>query len=185
MAKYTDELRDHSFDGIQEYDNPLPTWWLWLFYVTIAFAVVYVPYTHLTEGKLLVDEYAVEMAEAEKKYGSQKIEWDAAALAERCKTDAWKETANADYKTHCVACHRADGGGLVGPAFTDDKYIHGGSLVDIANTITVGVPAKGMIAWKKVLKQDQIRDLTCLVRDFRGKKAENPKAPQGEKYTGD
>lgn len=185
MAKPTDELRGHHFDGIQEYDNPLPTWWLWLFYLTIAFAAVYIPYIHNAEGALLVDEYQAEMSAAEAKYGSMKIEWNAAELATHCETDAWKAPADADFKTNCVACHRADGGGLVGPALTDDSYLHGGRLADIANTITVGVPAKGMIAWSKVLKQDQIRDLTCYVHSLRGTKVANPKAPEGTKVDAD
>ncbi len=180
MGKPTDELRGHHFDGIQEYDNPLPTWWLWLFYVTIAIAVVYIPYHHMTDGKLLVDEYKAEMAEAVEKYGSQKIEWNEEELAARCKTSEWKAGAEKDYKANCLACHRADGGGLVGPAFTDDHYVHGGTLADIANTITVGVPAKGMVSWIKVLKKEQIQDLACYVRDFRGKKTDtDPKAPEG------
>ncbi len=179
MSRVTDEVRDHRFDGIQEYDNPLPRWWLWLFYVTIIFGVVYAPVIHFTEGRTIVAEYQAEMAEADEKYGLNTIEWDNAELLSHCATDAWKEGAAKDFTTSCAACHRKDGGGLVGPAFTDDHYLHGGRPADIARIITEGVPAKGMIAWVKVLKEDQIRDLACLVRSLRGKKVDNPKAPQG------
>lgn len=180
MAKVPDELREHAFDGIREYDNPLPRWWLGIFYVSIAFSIFYVPWVHMTDGHTLQAEYDAEMAEAQDKWGHLKIEWDAAALEKRCAEDGWKK-AEKLYKEKCAACHRDDGGGLVGPAFTDDHYLHGSQLIDIAKVITEGVPAKGMIAWSKVLSQDEMADLTCYVRDFRGKKVDKPKPPQGKK----
>jgi cytochrome c oxidase cbb3-type subunit III len=180
MSKVTDELRGHRFDGIEEYDNPLPRWWLGIFWVTIAFAIFYVPYVHLGEGNTIADEYAADMAKASEQMAAQQINWDDAELSAHCEGgEAWKAPAQANYALRCAACHRADGGGVVGPAFTDDAYIHGGGYKDIAEVITVGVPAKGMIAWGKQLKQDEIRDLTCLVRSFRGTVVDQPKAPQG------
>jgi cytochrome c oxidase cbb3-type subunit 3 len=180
MAKVKDELREHQFDGIREYDNPLPGWWLGIFYVSIAFSLFYVPWVHFTDGNTIVDDYDAEVAEADEKWGHLKIVWDADKLKERCSADAWKK-AEENYQGKCAACHRKDGGGQVGPAFTDDHYLHGGKLIDIAKVITEGVPAKGMIAWSKMMSQDEIGDLTCYVAKLRGKKVENPKAPQGEK----
>ena len=80
-----------------------------------------------------------------------------------------------------AACHRADGGGLVGPAFTDNSYIHGGRYADIAMIITEGVADKGMIASSKQLKQEEMQDLTCDVRALRDSTVEDAKAPQGTK----
>ena len=60
MGKTTNELLDHDFDGIQEYDNDLPGWWKALFWITIVFAIIYVPYYHLI-GDLQEVEYAKEM----------------------------------------------------------------------------------------------------------------------------
>jgi cytochrome c oxidase cbb3-type subunit 3 len=181
MSKVTDELRGHRFDDIEEYDNPLPRWWLGIFFVTIVFGLVYVPYVHFTDGNTIADEYRDEMAKAAALMAAQRIDWDEATLAAQCEGDkGWATAAAASYTERCAACHRADGGGLVGPAFTDDAYLHGGSYKDIANVITEGVPAKGMIAWGKQLKKEEIAALTCYVRAFRGKSVDNPKAPQGE-----
>lgn len=181
MSKVTDELRGHRFDGIEEYDNPLPRWWLGIFYVTIAFALVYVPYVHMSEGNTIHDEYAADMAKASELMAAQKIDWNDDELKAYCTgSESWKAAAKTNYDGKCAACHRADGGGLVGPAFTDDAYIHGGKYADIAKVITEGVQEKGMIAWGKQLKKEEIQDLACYVRALRGNKVENPKAPQGD-----
>jgi cytochrome c oxidase cbb3-type subunit 3 len=177
-----DEVRGHRFDDIEEYDNPLPRWWVGVFYLTIAIAVVYLPWVHLVEGNRLIDEYDAEMKRASALQQARRTVWDEAKLAAACAAPGWQERAAATYKQRCAACHRADGGGVVGPAFTDDHYLHGGGHVDIAKVIEEGVPAKGMVAWGKILKPNEITDLVCLVRDFRGKLVEKPKAPQGERW---
>lgn len=185
MSRVTDELREHQFDGIREYDNPLPRWWLWLFYITIAFGLAYVPLIHFTEGRTIAAEYVAEMAEAEAKYGLAKIDWNNEELTAHCAGDSWKAGAEANFKTKCAACHREDGGGLVGPSFADDHYIHGGRFADIARVITEGVPEKGMIPWIKQLQPDEIRDLSCYIRALRGKPVDKPKPPQGDKVDAD
>ncbi len=187
MSKVTDEVRGHSFDGIEEYDNPLPRWWLGIFFVTIVFAIAYVPYAHLMEGNSLQDEWAQDMEAAKALAAKQRIDWNNEELKTYCTSgDTWKAGAASNYTTKCVACHRADGGGGVGPAFTDDSFLHGGTYKDIAETITVGVPAKGMIAWKAQLKKEEIQDLTCLVVSLRGQKTTTPaKAPQGTRVDAD
>ena len=67
MAKPKDVLLDHEVDGIKEYDNPLPAWWLGIFYVTIAFAIVFIPYLYIT-GWTSIGQYEEEMAAAEAEY---------------------------------------------------------------------------------------------------------------------
>lgn len=182
MSDVKDEIRGHSFDGIEEYDNPLPRWWLGIFWVTIGFALVYIPYVHMADGHTIGDEYAAEMAAAAELMAAQKIDWNEDELKAYCtSSEAWKTAAEANYQGKCAACHRADGGGLVGPSFTDDSYIHGGRYADIARIITEGVAEKGMIAWGKQLKKEEMQDLSCYVRSLRGKTVENAKAPQGAK----
>jgi len=183
MSKVTDELRGHEFDGIQEFDNPLPRWWLGLFIVTIIFGLIYAPWVLFGEGHLLADEYAADMAAAKEKYGDPSGEMAASLtpemVAAACEGEDWKAPAEADFVANCASCHRLDGGGLVGPNFTDDYYIHGGRLIDLARTITLGVPAKGMITWGKTLKREQVLRLACKVRSLRGTTVENGKAAEG------
>jgi cytochrome c oxidase cbb3-type subunit 3 len=93
----------------------------------------------------------------------------------------WAEAGNADFQTFCMPCHAADGGGTIGPNFTDDYYIHGGRLTDIMNTIINGVPEKGMISWKASLKPEQIKNLTFYIRSLRGTTPAVAKDPQGRK----
>ena len=66
MAKDRDELLDHSYDGIREYNNPLPRWWLWLFYASILFALFYIPWHFLGYGLTGPQEYQEEVSEAAK-----------------------------------------------------------------------------------------------------------------------
>jgi cytochrome c oxidase cbb3-type subunit 3 len=70
---------------------------------------------------------------------------------------------NEIYTKNCVACHKADGGGLVGPNLTDDFWIHGGTNEEIYKVIKLGVPAKGMIAWKDQLSEKQILQVESYI----------------------
>lgn len=99
------------------------------------------------------------------------------AVAEKSAFKAGKEV----YDINCAACHRADGGGQVGPALTDDCYIHGGDLNQIVSLIHKGSAAKGMPSWEGSLSDDQIDQVSYYVRSLRGKKVENPKACEGER----
>ena len=77
----------------------------------------------------------------------------------------------------CAPCHRADGGGLVGPNLTDSYWIHGSNFTDNVTVIWNGVPAKGMITWKKVLKPDEIYSVASYIYTLRGAKLATPGKP--------
>jgi cytochrome c oxidase cbb3-type subunit 3 len=89
------------------------------------------------------------------------------------------EDGEETFTTNCAACHRADGGGLIGPNLTDDAWIHGGTITDIYTTVTKGVLDKGMPAWEKVLKPEQLAEVVAYVTTLKGTNPANPKAPQG------
>lgn len=173
-------LLDHDYDGIQELDNKLPRWWVWLFNLCIAFAVFYLLYYHvLKKGSLMAAEYQAEMkiggeikaravAEFETKMVSMQPSTDAAILAEGHET----------FIKLCAPCHRADGGGLVGPNLTDNYWIHGSNFVDNIRTIWNGVPAKGMVTWKGVLKPSTIYAVGSYIYTLRGTNPKNPKPPE-------
>lgn len=177
-----DPLLDHDYDGIKEYDNPLPRWWLWLFYLTIAWAGVYVVYYHFGPGPDPEAEYRAEMAAAE----AAGIGVGAADLAARLEAGlndpTVLATGKAVYDKNCVACHGPDGGGLVGPNLTDDHFIHGPKPADLLKVIREGVPAKGMLAWEKTLGPDELVGVAAYVHSLRGTTPANPKAPEGKKY---
>lgn len=181
MAEITDKLLDHDYDGIEEYDNPLPRWWVWLFYLTIAWAVFYTPYYAMKMGNSPVQDYEEDM----KAWNELHPQVELAGREEMLKIvqDPAKISAGkAIYSTRCMACHAPDGGGLVGPNLTDDSWLHGGNPDDIARVIYDGVPAKGMIAWKTQLSVDEIYAATAYVWSLYGSTPAKPKAPQGTKF---
>ena len=82
------------------------------------------------------------------------------------------------FLTLCAPCHRADGGGLVGPNLCDDYWIHGSKFSDNVTTIWNGVPAKGMITWKNSLKPEQVYEVASYIYTLRGTHPPNPKPPE-------
>jgi cytochrome c oxidase cbb3-type subunit 3 len=89
-------------------------------------------------------------------------------------------SAKALYAQRCAVCHGNAGQGNIGPNLTDDYWLHGGRPTEIYHTITEGVPAKGMIAWKTQLGAGQILALAAYVDSLHGTNPPNPKAPQGD-----
>jgi cytochrome c oxidase cbb3-type subunit 3 len=178
-------LLDHEADGIRELDNKLPRWWVWLFYLTIIFAVVYLSYYHVfakgdlaTKGQMLT-EYQAEMkiGNAIKAASMSKFEKDLGAL-QPSKDATELNTGKDTFLKLCAPCHRPDGGGLVGPNLCDDYWIHGSNFVDNVKTIWNGVPEKGMITWKTTLNPKQIYDVASYIYTLRGTKPPNPKPPE-------
>jgi len=260
MDKEKDILLDHDYDGIQELDNDLPPWWLWLFYATIVFAGIYFFWFHVAGfGDDQATRYLKEMdptwtpppayssgllpeykspyyapaekvspyleaqfaayigpnvpvealiIEAMRRSGKEELELlkttypdlfaqmetytgpkvaaagMAAALTDvELLTDETSMAAGFDiFKVNCASCHGNEGQGLIGPNLTDDFWIHGPKIDNIANTIYNGVPAKGMIAWRGVLSNDQIQQVSSYVMSLHGNTPLNPKAPEGQKY---
>ena len=135
-------LIDHDADGITELDNKLPGWWLWLFYITIAFGFVYMGYYHVFDiGNLTAAKYDKEMATAKENFPQAFQTVDISANADlAASTDAAVLAKGKEiFDANCVACHTADGGGLVGPNMCDDYYIHGGTYADSVLIINIGV----------------------------------------------
>jgi len=182
-----DRLLEHDYDGIQEYDNPLPRWWLYLFYATIVFSVLYlINLPGIGTGKGRIANYEREMAAARARFRT-------AAAAAPTVTEAELVALSHDpsrlaagkteFTTVCAACHRPDGGGNIGPNLTDDFWIHGGKPLEILHTVTVGVPDKGMPAWGQVLKPELVASVAAYVLTLHDTHPQNPKPPQGVKMT--
>lgn len=182
IEKEADIMLDHDFDGIRELDNRVPPWFSWLFYVTIIFAVIYLLNYHVFQASPLQDEeYQMQVKEAEAqrtalvKSGAFLNEETVTLLTDPASLDAGKQI----FTTNCIACHAADGGGLVGPNLTDDYWIHGGGIKNIFKTIKYGVTAKGMIAWQSQLNPKQMQEVASYVISLHGTKPANPKPPEG------
>lgn len=177
-----DLLLDHDYDGIRELDSQIPPWFLWLFYVTIFFAIVYMLDYHVFNSSPLQDEeynLQVEQAQIERtaliNSGAFLNEESVTLLTDAASIDAGKQI----FATNCVACHTADAGGLVGPNLTDDYWIHGGGIKNIFKTIKYGVVAKGMISWQTQLNPKQMQDVSSYIISLHGTTPANPKAPEG------
>jgi cytochrome c oxidase cbb3-type subunit 3 len=175
----------HEVDGIEEYDNKLPNWWLFTLYGAIFFAIVYwfaYEQTKWADSPLKAYQAEMEQANAEmaakiKAAGVMTPE----ALIALSKDKNTVEQGKQVFTTTCAACHRADGGGLVGPNLTDDYWIHGGAPDKIYKTIMVGVPEKGMPAWGPQLGPERVQAAAAYVLTLHGTNVPGGKAPQGDK----
>ena len=198
MAKVTDELMDHEYDGIREYDNPMPNWWLWLFYATIVFALVYTPYYLMGWGTDSAGEYEAEMALAAQQFparsqapaavpspqpagsGSSSTPAPVATAPSLAGNPEAIAAGKSQFTLNCAACHGLLGQGGIGPNLTDNAWLHGNSYAEIVAVIRNGVPAKGMVAWKTVFNPTKINQLAAFVVSIAGSNPPNPKAPQGQ-----
>jgi cytochrome c oxidase cbb3-type subunit 3 len=177
-----DHLLSHNYDGIQEYDNPLPRWWVWIFWVTIIFSVAYMfDFTGRIRGPGRMAQYERQIAAARERFPEPAGAPDESTLVTMSRDAALIAAGKTAFNTYCAACHRPDGGGLIGPNLTDEYWIHGGKISDIHRTITDGAVEKGMPPWGKVFRPQQISELTVFVNSLKGTNPPDPKPPQGEK----
>lgn len=184
MKQEQDKLLDSNYDDIQEYDNALPKWWLWLFYLTIVFAAVYVVYYHFGFTEQTHEYLASQMAhiEQQKQAALQKqaaSELGESELIARATDSAILARGKQLFVEKCAACHGQLGEGLVGPNLTDDHWIHGGKILDIKKVVKEGVIEKGMIPWAGVLSPDEIDATVAYVWSLHGTKPPNGKAAEG------
>ena len=180
-----DLLIDHSYDGIQELDNPTPTWFNALFYSSIAFAVVYLLIYHVFGWGMTQDqEYVAEMQRAEE----QRIEFLASSgtnidenSVELDLSEAMIKPGQEIYLQNCGVCHGNQGEGMIGPNLTDEYSLHGSDIGDIFRVVKYGVPDKGMVPWEASLTPVQISQVANFILSLAGTNPENQKEPQGDK----
>lgn len=180
-----DHLLEHNYDGIQEFDNPMPRWWVYLFWATIVFSVLYwfnLPGIGIGKGRIADydRDVAAANAAAEKLRASQPSGATPEQLAALAKDPAALALGKKTFEQNCAACHRFDGGGQIGPNLADDYWIHGATLAQLHKVVVDGVLEKGMPPWGKVLKPDQVGAVVAYVTTLRGTNPPNAKAPQGD-----
>jgi cytochrome c oxidase cbb3-type subunit 3 len=132
-------------------------------------------------GDLQAAEYTKEAARGDeiKSAGLAKFESSIGLLAPSS-DQAVIASGQQTFLKMCAPCHRPDGGGLVGPNLCDDFWIHGSNYVDTIKTIVNGVPEKGMLTWRGVLKPNEIQAVASYIYTLRGTHPPNPKPRQDQ-----
>ncbi|RYU81533.1 cbb3-type cytochrome c oxidase N-terminal domain-containing protein [Hymenobacter persicinus] len=177
-----DEILDHDYDGIHEFDNDLPPWWKYSFYATIVFAIGYVSYYHLAQaGPLQGAEYAAEMQQAALFVSADADDPNQLTTYQPLTAPGDLSSGKSLFATNCAPCHGVNAEGKVGPNLTDEYWLHGGEVNHVYKTVKFGVQGKGMVAWKGKLSGKQILQVSSYVLSLQGSKPAGAKAPQGEK----
>src|SRR4051812_45192473 len=120
-----EKLTDHAYDGIQEYDNPTPGWWVFVFVLSVIFSIGYGIYYHVSAESVSVKQYYDEAVAANliKQFGKMgTLKQDQASLLVYMQNKEYIQGGQSVFRQRCVSCHGSDAGGLVGPNMTDDYY---------------------------------------------------------------
>lgn len=177
---------DSAYDGIKEYDNPLPLWWLITFFGTIIFGFHYWIHYEFGGGTTQKADLKAEMAQIQAlRPSSEGPKDDEKELTKLSSNPAMIAKGKSIYDSKCSACHGVELQGQIGPNLTDEYWIHGrGGLVEIASVVRGGVLDKGMPNWESQLNDEEIRAVTVFVASRKGSNPPNAKPPQGEKVVG-
>ncbi len=181
-TEQTDELlSSHNYDGIQEYDNPTPGWWNWLFIGTIVFAPVYVLWFHspVRENNLQT-QFQTAMAENLKlQFGDLKLEPTGDNVLKYLNDEKWLDFGKTTFATHCVQCHGREGEGVSAPNLTDDSYKNVKTIADIPKVVSEGANNGAMPAWTK-LHPNEIVFVSAYVASLRGKNLPSTRGVEGD-----
>jgi cytochrome c oxidase cbb3-type subunit 3 len=164
-------VMDHAYDGIREYDNPLPAWWSWIFIGTIVFSGFYFFMAMAMDTNVLSATYAYDqdvLADTERTFASKVFKPDAKTLMELQHDDRMLSVGKSIFQTNCAQCHGRNAEGLVGPNLTDNYYIHVKRIEDFPDVITNGRKSNTMPAWKNKLSPNQIVVVGAYVASLRG-----------------
>lgn len=166
-----DSIREHTYDGIQEYNKRLPNWWLFTLYGSIVFSFFYWFYYHQTGVGSFDKEILAEklVAIEETRLASRGHVFDDAGLWAMSQDAEVIAAGKATYEANCVACHLASLRGkkespvAIGPSLVDSEWIHGGNPSDVMTVIVSGVPDKGMLAWGSILGEKRISEAAAYI----------------------
>lgn len=182
MSQSDEKVSGHSYDGIEEYDNPLPTWWLITFFLTIQFSFLYWIHYEFGRAPTQVEELRLDLARLKEQRHQHPAPTDKEEeLAALLKDPSALTNGKAVFTAKCSACHGAELQGSVGPNLVDEFWIHGNKLSEIALIVRTGVLDKGMPAWQEMLSNDEIRNVVAFIASSQGNHPANPKPPQGKK----
>jgi cytochrome c oxidase cbb3-type subunit 3 len=184
IEQESDVMLDHDYDGIKELDNVLPPWWVYLFYGTILFGLVYLVRFHIVGDYDQAQEFKneVEIAALENAKNKSATPDDMNVDKVTLLIDAASLAKGKEIFTNaCAACHKADGGGLVGPNLTDKNWINGGGIKNVFKLISEGSKNNTtMVAWNKNLKPTEIQNVASYILSLQGTNPAGAKAAEGE-----
>ena len=183
-----DKTTGHEYDGIQEYDNPLPAWWFYMFVITIVWGIGYlVLYPGMGNfpgilGWTQLDQHSREVAAADNKFRAMRDRYLALPVEEIAGDPVVRKMGMRMFANNCAQCHGADAKGSYGfPNLTDDDWIYGGDAATIKATLVNGRQA-AMPAWGSILGDQGIAETTQYVLALNGRDTDSTMAAAGEKH---
>ena len=187
MAEYEDKVL-HELDGIKEYDNPMPGWLMAIWWGSLVFAAAYLGFYALSFGEGTME--AEYRGAAQTELATIQAHFDANPLVPPSPQDllagakdpAVLDVGGARFTRSCAACHGERAQGLIGPNLTDDRWIHGGSVEQIFQSVAKGWPAKGMPPWGRAMKPDELAAVVSYVRSLQGSAPPNAKPAEGDPF---
>ena len=181
--KKPDELTDHEYDGIQEFDNPTPGWWIALFLASCLFSICYYIFFQMgQQGWTIHDSYESDVVANLKLQFAEvgELESDAGTLFRLLKDPKLLTIGKATYKGNCVSCHGADASGLIGPNLTDDYWKNVDQIEEIAEVVNEGAANGAMPGWKTRLHPNEVVLVSAYVASLRGQNKKGPRGQEGE-----
>lgn len=165
-----DQLMNHEYDGIREYDNPLPFWWVWMWAASVVFSVGYAAWYHVGKGASVLEKYEVaKTVHIEKQLaGLGEIRADDATILRLMLDESMMEAVGGMFRGNCAQCHGNEGGGNIGPNLTDDAFKNITAPADLYTVIADGIPGTSMPAWSQRLREPQMILLASYVAHLRG-----------------
>ncbi len=192
MKKRPDEsalgnnVTGHAWDGLEEYNNPLPKWWLWMFYITMIFSLVYLAiYPGLGNFKGYLgwtshSQYDQEVVEADGKYGPIFNKFAQMPIPALAKDADGNKAGKRLFGSYCSQCHGSDAKGTKGfPNLTDNDWLYGGSPETIKATIMNGRNG-AMPAWGPVLGEKGVENVANYVQSLSGRQVDAASAEAGK-----
>jgi cytochrome c oxidase cbb3-type subunit 3 len=175
---------DHAYDGIEEYDNPLPGWWKWLFIATIAYTPLYIMFFHGgASGRSVEDVYNIALAENTRLQFAEigDLKPDADTIVTYMNKPSWVKVGQSVFRANCISCHGREGEGQVGPNLTDQVYKNVKNIEDIATVINNGAGGGAMPKWSNRLHPNEVVLVSAYVATLRGQDLKSARPPEGNK----
>jgi len=176
------ELLSHEYDGIREYDNPVPAWMHWIFWLTVVFSIFYFAFFQFSPVSWTVqDRWQTAQANHFRKvfgaYGE--LAPDEPTILTLMADDRLMAVGAGMFATNCAQCHARDGGGINGANLTDDHWITVRRLLDVHTVIANGAGNGTMPAWAGRMSENEIILLSAYVASLRGTTPAGGRAPEG------